>query len=53
MITPFDKALAAVIVGGISLLAMHFFAKSLTADEVATLTTLVTGLVVYLIPNKQ
>lgn len=52
MLTPFDKALVAVLVGVIGLVAQHFFAKSLTVDEVATATALLSGLVVYLVPNK-
>ena len=52
MITSFDKALAALIVGVIAYVLTALHVVTLTNDNLAMFTTVVTGIVVYLVPNK-
>jgi hypothetical protein len=52
MLTSFDKALSALVVGLALLVAGHY-GLHLEADLQAALATVVTGIVVYLVPNKQ
>lgn len=53
MLTKFDKALAALIVPFVSGLASHFFGWEVSAETQATLIAALTGLFVWLVPNKQ
>lgn len=52
MITEFDKALSAVVIGAVVIFLAHFGFKA-DATIQAAITTLVTAIVVYLVPNKK
>ncbi len=51
MITPIDKAIVALIVGAVVLALTHFHVGA-SDDLTAAIGTIVTTVVVYLVPNK-
>lgn len=51
-IQTYNKSIVALVVGGIVLFATHF-GLQLTPDFQAALTTIVTTLAVYAVPNKK
>jgi hypothetical protein len=54
MLTSVDKAIAAALTGFLSLAAMIWtpLADHIGPDQIGALTTLLTGAVVWLVPNK-
>ena len=54
MFTTVDKAIAAILGGLVSFLALKFGFQAdwLTADMINTISVAVSGLLVYLVPNK-
>lgn len=55
MFTTIDKAIAAVLGGLISFFTLQFGIQVewMTPELVGTISSVVTGLLVYLVPNKQ
>ncbi len=52
MVTEYDKALAALVVGILSYFLLHL-GVNIDTTTAAALTTILTSVVVYFVPNKQ
>lgn len=55
MFTTVDKAIAAILGGAVSFLALKFGigADWISADVINSISIAVAGILVYLVPNKQ
>lgn len=52
MLTKFDKAFAALLVGGAVPILNHLFGWNVTPEMQATIVAILSGLFVWLVPNK-
>lgn len=52
MLTKFDKAFAALVVAGVVPIVNHLFGFQVSVEMQAVLSSILSSVVVYLVPNK-